>query len=472
MKQRGLLIVEETLSGPSSYGLETLPLKALESQRGREASAFYLDPTQFSDSGQQALERIRTARDLEVYLKPVIVLTGANPTSATARILDQADMAWNPEAESKGLSEEQQQHIRRLERNVKRLAEISDHRQDANLTLRVLRMISTRQTSFRPQRVSDQPAGFIYPRLAPLVEGEHFEIFRILQQLRDEHMLEGEFVSHLYQCNNCDCSFLNFVETCPDCESGRLDVDDLTHHFQCAYTAPHQEFQQGGRLVCPKCEDELRQLGVDYEKPSLVYTCHECHNVFQEPLVQTTCFHCGHQAQPEEQTERRVYELETTARGNNAARHGLEPAFLSRLRRETRVLEWDTFKVILQGERARIQRYQNTESSLLLMKLEGLDELQPQLGSQAENVLGELVEAFEQAVRDSDFLAVYQESVFGFLLTETDQQGGQQAGQRLLDNIQAVLQENLEDPPQPSFRVATLTESLELNQQIERLLED
>lgn len=467
--RQDLLLTDRSHSASSHpTGLKMVGLDALASEQGRQARALYLDPETLDRDPREVLAHLRTHRELGLYLKPVVALTSAHQPPEWARM---ADLRWNTEQHPEGLSDPQQQQIAQIQRQIQRLEEIAADQTGSNLTLRVLRFIHTRQDTFRPERSAHHTAGFIYPRLSPLVEGDHFALLDILGQLQQERMLEGEFVSHLYQCSQCECAFLNFLETCMDCGAARLDVDDLTHHFQCAYTAPHEDFQQGGRLICPKCEDELRQLGVDYEKPSLVYTCRECHNVFQEPGVQTVCFQCGHQAGPEEQLEREICAFRVTAQGTNAARHGLEPAFLSRLRRETRVLSWDTFQIILEGEWSRIHRYENTQSSLLLMKLEGIEQLQSQLGPQAERVLQDLVEAFEQAVRDSDYLSVCQETIFAFLLTETDREGGQLAGQRLADNIKTVLEENLTTPPQPQFRVADLRREVDLEEEIEALLE-
>ena len=42
---------------------------------------------------------------------------------------------------------------------------------------------------------------------------------------------------------------------------------------------------RGGDLVCPKCNRQLRHIGVDYEKPSKLFTCFNCEIYCPEKIV-------------------------------------------------------------------------------------------------------------------------------------------------------------------------------------------
>ena len=41
-------------------------------------------------------------------------------------------------------------------------------------------------------------------------------------------------------------------------------------------------------LICPKCHKKLRHIGVDYDRPAVVYTCNDCENSFTSPITKAT----------------------------------------------------------------------------------------------------------------------------------------------------------------------------------------
>ena len=43
---------------------------------------------------------------------------------------------------------------------------------------------------------------------------------------------------------------------------------------------------------CPKCHKKLRHIGVDYDRPAVVYTCNDCENSFTSPITKATCCYC------------------------------------------------------------------------------------------------------------------------------------------------------------------------------------
>ena len=45
-------------------------------------------------------------------------------------------------------------------------------------------------------------------------------------------------------------------------------------------------------LICPKCHKKLRHIGVDYDRPAVVYTCKDCENSFTSPITKSTCCYC------------------------------------------------------------------------------------------------------------------------------------------------------------------------------------
>ena len=48
----------------------------------------------------------------------------------------------------------------------------------------------------------------------------------------------------------------------------------------------------GGMLICPKCHKKLRHIGVDYDRPAVIYSCNDCENSFTTPVTKATCCYC------------------------------------------------------------------------------------------------------------------------------------------------------------------------------------
>jgi len=258
-----------------------------------------------------------------VYLKPVVWLRDRANGNGQAPLAEAAvDEVWTAASDVSreastdlaSLPPDMRDRVEAINQKIARSREAGSQT-EGSVGLRVLRFMGARDDTFHPVRTSQRKEGFVYPRLDPLLEGSGRAIIPVLSSLEQRHRLVGRFVTKRHACMNCRSGFLNFAEICPDCGSENLDVDQLIHHFRCAYTGPKWEFEQDDEpLACPKCDRTLRQIGTDYDKPSLVYSCNECQHQFQNPDIRTDCYHCGHSAAPERQIEEKIkaYNIERT----------------------------------------------------------------------------------------------------------------------------------------------------------------
>jgi len=59
---------------------------------------------------------------------------------------------------------------------------------------------------------------------------------------------------------------------------------------------------------------ELKNLGVDYDKPGKVFYClnDKCKNEFQKPLIGVHCIHCKTEQAPSELNLEKIYNYELT----------------------------------------------------------------------------------------------------------------------------------------------------------------
>jgi len=445
----------------------SVPVDELSAPRALKADALLLEGG--GEAPSRVLRRIRGHPDVQVYLKPVFWRRAPGQESPVAH---HVDGTWKREGRE-ALRALREQAVAINDR-IGTLMEMGGGGKEG-MELRVLRFMATRNHEFAPQRTAENSDGFVYPKLTPLLEQEPEsgggELSQILSMLDERRLLTGEFVMRQHACRNCGCAFLNFEEMCPHCGATELDTDDLVHHFRCAFTGALSEYKkEEGELVCPKCDRRLKQIGVDYDKPSVVHTCQRCHEEFQNPEVQTTCYRCGHTSPPEQQVKRQIKKYEITALGEETAIYGLSDSLLSILERESRVLDYATFQLIIESEAARIERYQRSTSSLLLVRVTELKQLRMELGERSQEVIEEIATAFDNTLRSSDYLSARDESLYLFLLTETDEEGARRAGERLEGNIEGVLSQNLAHPPELDIAVQPLRPGIDLDGLAEQFL--
>ncbi len=122
-----------------------------------------------------------------------------------------------------------------------------------------------------------------------LMEERHF--FH-QQLLKLGYIHRTRFVHKIHVCPLCHRSHLLFFECCPKCGSSNLKEEAVIHHFRCANVSPESSYACDGDLRCPKCGRMLRHIGVDYDKPSSVYTCGECGDSFMYPDMSVLCASC------------------------------------------------------------------------------------------------------------------------------------------------------------------------------------
>jgi len=461
---------------PDQTGWEGVPADRLKERLAQEVTAFLIAGTEVEV--RELLVQIRSNRQMDVYLKPIIWLRNRTEETASDSLLASAvDEVWTPRTDLSSdapidpdaLPEDMRDRIDAVNHRITRIREAGNER-EGSVGLRVLRYMTTRDLPFRPVRTSARKEGFVYPPLDPLLAGSGRAIIPVLSSLEQRHRLAGEFVTKRHACMNCRSGFLNFVEICPNCGSANLEVDELIHHFRCAHTGPKWEFEEGNEpLVCPKCERTLHQIGTDYDKPSLVYSCHQCNHQFQNPDVRTDCYHCGYSAPPERQIEERIKAYEVTESGQQTALHGSGTSFLADLRQTTKVLDYSSFKVVLSTEKRR-GRQQGSESSLLVVRLAGIYELQSEYAQDSsQTIIEEIARIFDEIADESNYLGVHH-SLFFFLLTNTDLDGADDEALRIQESVDDAMDDRLNTPLELQMDAWPVNEDLELDAVIEEFL--
>lgn len=124
-----------------------------------------------------------------------------------------------------------------------------------------------------------------------------------------------KFVERIHICPHCRNSHLFFMEACPKCDSSNLKEEPVLHHFRCANISPESSYAYDGDLRCPKCHQFLRHIGVDYDRPSNVYSCQECSHTFLHTRMKVHCPSCNKTLRPSQLLPSDVYSYEFTSEG-------------------------------------------------------------------------------------------------------------------------------------------------------------
>jgi predicted amidophosphoribosyltransferase len=175
---------------------------------------------------------------------------------------------------------------------------------------------------------SENQLGFHYPIVSDIFgQSDQHKVLRVLDKGVDKGFLTKEFKEKVYLCYNCYNSFLLNREVCPNCNSSHLSSEDLVHHFPCAYVGPVSDYESEDRpdqMICPKCEKSLKHIGVDYDKPSLIYFCRNCSDTFQDVMIKSRCTNCSSDMEIENLSGHSIYQYELTRGGEHAAINGFE----------------------------------------------------------------------------------------------------------------------------------------------------
>ncbi len=452
----------------TSQYISTVKIDAVHNINANEP-AFWLVDMKNEAEGRKLIQKLRQHASPHVYLRPVVIYN-ANETTRL-EIINSVDGKL-------ATSISDNQELASLTINFEPVNQWIDNIPDAvtpadtNIAFRVLRLIASRDKELAPITTVHSIYGYIYPLLSPLFVENDNSVFKTLEFLHDQHLLISRFVCNSHCCGYCESAFLNFRETCPYCGTDDIVIEQLVHHFKCAYIGEISTFKQDNTLVCPKCDKELRHIGVDYDKPSVVYKCHQCNHDFQEPSVTTTCYNCGHSNDPEQQVIRKVQAYGVSAIGKSAANFGMDSLFTRILETELGLFSFNVFKEFYRVEIARIKRYNVSTSVLVMIEFKDIEKLYLQLGRRAREVFSELSQAFQAVLRESDIISSRNESLFCVIMTETNLSQAQRAIERLEENISALLDTNLQYTSTLHTQIILINENKALDQLLEDFLDN
>lgn len=334
--------------------------------------------------------------------------------------------------------------VNRASEDVRNVNEFEDLE---NILLeKVLKYMYTREIDLlSPIPVREAKLGFIYPMLSTNLEfDEEQKALKILTAAEQEDLLTGEFIESVYLCNTCSNAYMHFRESCPFCSSTNLKTEDLIHHFPCAYVGPASDFESDSEregMVCPKCSRYLKHIGVDYDKPSVMYNCMNCDHSFQDPLVKAKCYNCGSDTRVEHLTKSALKAYRMTERGEDVAT-GKINVHLKGFDELSEIMDMSYFRKILQQETERLEGT-DLHTTIARLTFSNLPELFKETGENMQKELvREIYEVITENIPVSD-LAVFQNMITVLMLfTDKDIRKSESIIKEIVGTLEELVADN------------------------------
>lgn len=446
-------------------GMASNGAEAIEMYNRYDIDILFLDIHLPDMSGFELLEDIELKEDLQI-----ILMTGDEDYAIQAFEYGITDYLLKPFSAIR--------FRKSVSRAIERLRNEGQASSTENVLLRkALQLAHSRNKDIVPVPSRTSKLGYTYPLLTINLDYENeFTVLDILDSAEKEGLINGIFVDHIYSCNNCHNGLLHFRESCPKCQSSHLKIEDLVHHFPCAYVGPVSDFMKSESsdiMECPKCKRILKHIGVDYDKPSVMYSCQQCDHEFQDPHIKAKCHDCGADTRVERLMKREIKKYKLTKLGRDAA-IGKYNINLKGFDELSDIINDEYFIRLLKNEIGR-KKVANFDSTVAALQFSNLTDLYQGIGEKGQkDLIIELFELLNHELHSSDAVIFKDRITTLFLFTEKEVEESQvliaKYKERLADLIrdnfdgfEVIFEEALmliEENKEPQFHLRQLMSSL------------
>ena len=172
------------------------------------------------------------------------------------------------------------------------------------------------EPSFDPKR------GYTYDAVEAIVS-DAVKAETLLVKLYESGILARELQDEVVFCPKCGSAGISIHYCCPYCQSFNIKKSYLIEHVKCGYMDVEANFHKGDKLVCQKCNDELRKPDVDYRRAGVWCNCRECGKSFDIPIVRMFCRNCRENFTFEDAVIKDVYAYTLIEEARKEASDGL-----------------------------------------------------------------------------------------------------------------------------------------------------
>lgn len=294
-----------------------------------------------------------------------------------------------------------------------------------------------------PELTSEADLGYRFPVAESLLDTDTAGTLETLEGLARDGFLERQLYERIHLCPECERFTLNFREVCADCNSVRITLTDMIHHYSCGNIGPELNFRMGSKLVCTKCDDELQHIGVDYEKVNTLYYCEHCGDKFEEPNISCRCLSCGAENDISRVEERDIHQYTLSSRGVRAVEEqSLEMADTGAalFDEDYDIFSFEMFREQLSIEFHRARRYDRA-NTLLIAEPVPVGNGSEGMGEQGMNDhsadMRRIADILKNHIRGADFLATIEDRQFAMILSDTDLEGAMVLARRLKSSVES-----------------------------------
>lgn len=390
-----------------------------------------------NDGCRGFLNQIRSSFVESIYLTPVFILSINEEIDSFTKSLSDGTVHSLQEEAFIG-------PFQAIDQRIRQLQSTNNQDQEIKILNKLLRFHYTRQSRMKPVISASSHTGYSFPLLALHYQNINTEeMFSVLDKLVGKEFFRPRYEDLVHLCNNCYSGFLNYREVCPKCSTSDLYTENLIHHFVCAHVAPESDFINGDQMICTKCNRMLRHIGVDYDKPSLIYTCNNCGHHFQESVMQALCMSCESVHNVDSLLERKIYNYELTALGEESAIGGLVPSE----KQDSEMagfIGFSTFNIFLKYEIERIKNSGKTSSAGSL-SLRTPAALSNSLGVKYNTVATEVAEFIKNATLATDILTFINSNTFLIISPDNDKFRLESLLNNIRHSVQKLIDSNIDE---------------------------
>jgi predicted RNA-binding Zn-ribbon protein involved in translation (DUF1610 family) len=166
-------------------------------------------------------------------------------------------------------------------------------KQDPKAMKLIQEIMSGKLSEVKPSTDLATNNGFGYPQVEKILEASTSDVIATLEFMANEDILERNLHENIRFCPNCQSPNLKPGLGCPQCGSGNIARGRILEHLSCRNNSLEEDYANNGKYVCPKCGQELRFLGTDYQSLGINYKCRECGAISKDAAFNMQCLQCA-----------------------------------------------------------------------------------------------------------------------------------------------------------------------------------
>jgi GGDEF domain-containing protein len=321
---------------------------------------------------------------------------------------------------------------------------------------RVLLYMYVRGIEISPVKDWQSPHIYVYPTVQALVGFSEQVDNWLLAQTQRSLLEKGQLVDRLRRCPHCNLANPSYVDVCTNCRSINIHQDSFLHCFTCGAVKTENDFlTQSGQLVCPQCNERLRHIGTDYDRPLENYTCSDCNSSFSDPLIVAVCPRCERVTEPEDLEVKNYRTYSLTEKAIIAAKTGHieEPATLLD---SLDNVKFPHFIFLFNWLFSMAQRYKEEVFTIFSIRATHFGQIEEEVGIvRLLELVDEYVKRVKSHLRATDVTSLGEKNDIWFLLPKTNLEGRAIVIDRIIKSQTDALQK--ESHTTLGLRVSALT---------------